>query len=164
MQTYRAVVKVGQDGRIEVSGAPFPPGEEVEVVVSDNRLTREQRLALWDEAVRKLRSTPGVEQITDEDIEAEIEAYLLGVSACARSITSKTRSLTPRSRSRSAIGFWNGDASRNSATAGGERATSSAFPSARPAAASNASRAISSPKTCSAKSTPSTTPICSDND
>jgi hypothetical protein len=30
---------------------------------------------------RKLRSTPGVEQITDEDIEAEIEAYLLGVSA-----------------------------------------------------------------------------------
>ena len=77
MQTFRAVVKVGQDGRIEVSGAPFPPGEEVEVVVSDNRLTREQRLALWDEAVRKLRATPGVEQITDEDIEAEIEAYRL---------------------------------------------------------------------------------------
>ena len=77
MQTFRAVVKVGQDGRIEVSGAPFSPGEEVEVVVSDKRLTREQRLALWDEAVRKLRATPGVEQITDEDIEGEIEAYRL---------------------------------------------------------------------------------------
>jgi hypothetical protein len=77
MQTYRAIVKVGQDGRIEVSGAPFPPGEEVEVVVSDKRATKEQRLALWDEAVRKLRATPGADLITDEDIEAEITACRL---------------------------------------------------------------------------------------
>lgn len=77
MQSFRAVVKVGQDGRIEVSGVPFPPGEEVEVLVSDNRLTNEQRLALWDEAVRKLRATRCVEQITDEAIESEIQAFRL---------------------------------------------------------------------------------------
>ncbi len=75
MQTFRAIVKVGQDGRIEVSGAPFPPGEEVEVVVSDNRLTTTQRLALWDDAVRKLRATPGIDRISDDDIEAEIAVH-----------------------------------------------------------------------------------------
>ena len=79
MANWRALVKIKNAGKIELTGLPSQAGEEVEVAIAspDERL---ERLARWKVLVEETRAQLNGQPVTDEDIDREIDA----VRAAAR--------------------------------------------------------------------------------
>ncbi|MCK6567756.1 MAG: hypothetical protein DCC59_10950 [Chloroflexi bacterium] len=75
MDTYRVRTKVSKDGYLSITGLPFRPGAEVEVIV---RAEPQNRQALVNELkalFEEIQSLPLAQTITEEEIAAEIAAY-----------------------------------------------------------------------------------------
>ncbi len=77
MDSYRTIDKVVEPGQVVVA-VPYAPGEIVEVVVRPTSEDRQERLRRFYELMKETQSLPQVQNLTDEDIEAEIEAYRAG--------------------------------------------------------------------------------------
>lgn len=75
MQTYRTLLVVEDPSRIILSNLPFRRGQLVEVIVlgeeKDSQTQARQLASLFKET----QTLPQVQQLTEEDIEAEIAAY-----------------------------------------------------------------------------------------
>jgi hypothetical protein len=78
MQAYETSATVQGQGFVSVAGVPFAPGTEVEVTISPKRSLPEQFAAAWQRVCRDLRTTEGVENITDDEIQKEIDRYRAG--------------------------------------------------------------------------------------
>lgn len=78
MNAYKTYVTVTDLQELVLSNLPFQPGQKVEVIViaeDDERKDLSQRLKqLFDET----QAIPGIQDITEEEITAEIEAYRRG--------------------------------------------------------------------------------------
>ena len=76
MNAYKTYVTVTDLQELVLSNLPFQPGQKVEVIViDDERKDLSQRLKqLFDET----QAIPGIQDITEEEITAEIEAYRWG--------------------------------------------------------------------------------------
>lgn len=78
MNAYKTYVTVTDSQELVLSNLPFKPGQKVEVIVLSEDETRKdvsQRLKqLFDET----QAIPGIKDITEEEIKAEIEAYRRG--------------------------------------------------------------------------------------
>ena len=78
MNAYKTYVTVTDSQELVLSNLPFKPGQKVEVIVLSEDETRKdvsQRLKqLFDET----QAIPGIQDITEEEIKAEIEAYRRG--------------------------------------------------------------------------------------
>lgn len=78
MNAYKKYITIEDPNHVVLSGLPFQPGQRVEVIVlaeDDNRSAISQKLKdLFD----RTQAIPGVQDITEEEIAAEIEAYRRG--------------------------------------------------------------------------------------
>ena len=78
MTTYKTFVTIDNPDRVVLSNLPFQKGQRVRVVVlaaDDERETMSQQ---FRELFRKTQTLPGVSEITEADIAAEIAAYRQG--------------------------------------------------------------------------------------
>jgi hypothetical protein len=78
MQAYETSATVQGAGEIRVAGVPFEPGTEVEVSISPRRKPAEDFAAAWERVCRQMRATPTLQNITDDEIRAEIDAHRAG--------------------------------------------------------------------------------------
>ena len=78
MQTYETSATVQRHGEVHVAGVPFEPGTEVEVTISPRRKSATDFAETWDRVCRQIRGTPGLDEVTDDNIEAEIDQYRAG--------------------------------------------------------------------------------------
>ena len=78
MNAYKTYVTVTESQELVLSNLPFKPGQKVEVIVlaeDDKRKDVSQKLKqLFDET----QAIPGIQDITEEEIQAEIDAYRRG--------------------------------------------------------------------------------------
>ena len=78
MNAYKTYVTVTESQELVLSNLPFQPGQKVEVIVlaeDDKRKYLSQKFKkLFDET----QAIPGIQDITEEEITAEIEAYRRG--------------------------------------------------------------------------------------
>ena len=78
MQAYETSATVQGQGEVRVAGVPFAPGTEVEVTISPRRKNAEEFAAAWKRVCGQIRTTPGVAELTDADIQGEIDQYRAG--------------------------------------------------------------------------------------
>lgn len=78
MKAFATSTTVDSDGKIQVSDVPFASGTEVEVTVTQPRLSPDAFRAAWERICRELRAKPGVENLTDTEIQREIDDYRAG--------------------------------------------------------------------------------------
>lgn len=78
MNAYKKYITIEDPNHVVLSGLPFQPGQRVEVIVlaeDDHKSAISQKLKdLFD----RTQAIPGVQDITEEEIAAEIEAYRRG--------------------------------------------------------------------------------------
>jgi hypothetical protein len=73
MKAYETNATVEGRGQIHLAGVPFAAGTEVEVTISPKRRSAEEFAAEWQEICEKLRQRPGLSEISDEEIQKEID-------------------------------------------------------------------------------------------
>jgi len=78
MNTYETSATVKDQGEVRVAGVPFAPGTEVEISISPKRRSAEEFTAAWRRVCADLRSRPGVQNISEEEIRGEIDRYRAG--------------------------------------------------------------------------------------
>ena len=78
MQSFETSATVGDNGQAQLTGLPFPSGTEIEVSVIPRRRPPEDFAAAWERVSRELRSARSVKNITDDEIQAEINAHRAG--------------------------------------------------------------------------------------
>ena len=78
MNAYKKYMTIEDPNQVVLSDLPFQPGQRVEVIIlaeDSDRATLGQKIRdLFD----KTQALPGVQDITEEEIAAEIEAYRRG--------------------------------------------------------------------------------------
>jgi hypothetical protein len=79
MQAYRFYTTTAESGQIVLTGLPFPAGVQVEVLVIADTPSRAELVKDWTESCRRIQGLPHLQDLTDEDIAAEINAYRSGV-------------------------------------------------------------------------------------
>ena len=72
MQAYETSTTVQGEGVVSIAGVPFEPGTEVEVMISPRRKSAEAFAAAWQRVCCEIRARPGIENLTDDDIQKEI--------------------------------------------------------------------------------------------
>ncbi len=73
MKSFGTWTTVGPQGEIRVVGAPFAPGDEVEVVVSAKRSNPAEFMAQWDRVCSELRRQAPI--LNDDEVQRELEDY-----------------------------------------------------------------------------------------
>ncbi len=78
MKAYETSATVDAQGQLRLSGVPFAPGTQVEVTISPKRGSSEAFAAAWQRATAQLRSRAGLEDVSDDDLQKEIDDYRAG--------------------------------------------------------------------------------------
>ncbi len=78
MRSFDTVTVVDANGEIRLSQLPYSPGTEVQVNISPKRQSAAEFLSAWEQSCETLRSTPHLQQITDVEIQQEIDDYRAG--------------------------------------------------------------------------------------
>jgi hypothetical protein len=78
MNSYETSATVGDQGRVLVVGVPFAPGTQVEVSISPKRRTADEFATAWQRVCAEMRGRPGLKDVTDDDIRAEVDGYRAG--------------------------------------------------------------------------------------
>ena len=77
MNAYKKYITIEDPNHVVLSDLPFKPGQRVEVIIlaeDSKRAISEELRDLFD----RTQAIPGVQDITEEEIAAEIEAYRRG--------------------------------------------------------------------------------------
>ncbi|MUL39091.1 hypothetical protein [Gloeocapsopsis dulcis] len=77
MNAYKKYITIEDPNHVVLSDLPFQPGQRVEVIIlaeNSDRAISEKLRDLFD----KTQAIPGVQDITEHEIAAEIEAYRRG--------------------------------------------------------------------------------------
>lgn len=75
MQSWETSATVEREGQVCVGGVPFAPGTEVDVTISPKRKLTEEFATAWRQVCDELRSAPGLSEISEDDIQNEIDAF-----------------------------------------------------------------------------------------
>jgi hypothetical protein len=78
MQTYATSTTVQGQGEVHVAGVPFAAGTEVEVMISPRRKNAAEFAQAWERVCSQIRRAPGVDEISEADIQTEIDRYRAG--------------------------------------------------------------------------------------
>jgi hypothetical protein len=78
MKAYETNATVEGRGQIHLAGVPFAAGTEVEVTISPKRRSAEEFAAEWQRVCEELRRGAGLSEMSDEDIQKEIDDYKVG--------------------------------------------------------------------------------------
>jgi len=75
MNTVTKKTKVESDGWLKVQAPPELENQEVDVIIVPKRPPANERLAAWKRLGEDIQSLPSSKEITDEDIQKEIDDY-----------------------------------------------------------------------------------------
>lgn len=78
MPPFETTATVADSDEIHVSGLPFQAGTEVNVTISPKRQSAEEFSAAWQRLTGALRREPHLQNITDEDIQSEVDRFRAG--------------------------------------------------------------------------------------
>jgi hypothetical protein len=75
MLAYRTYVTIADPKQIIITDVPFAAGEQVEVLILAQTTTRTVAIQRLDALFERTQALPQVQQLTEAEIIAEIEAY-----------------------------------------------------------------------------------------
>jgi hypothetical protein len=78
MNTVTKKTKVEPDGWLRVQAPPELENQEVDVIIVPRRPPAAERVAGWRRLSEEIQNLPGSKEITDEDIQKEIDDYRAG--------------------------------------------------------------------------------------
>ena len=78
MKTYETTATVAADGSVKVKAPPELINQEVDVILRTKRPSAAERVAAWERLCRRIQSLPHIQQVTEEDIQREIDAVRAG--------------------------------------------------------------------------------------
>ena len=78
MNAYKAYITIEDPKQVILSDLPFQPGQRVAVIILAEENPRAEMSQKLRELFDRTQALPGVEDITEEEITAEIEAYRRG--------------------------------------------------------------------------------------
>jgi hypothetical protein len=78
MTTYKAFLTIEDPDQVVLSNLPFQKGQRVRVVILAEDNERDKMSKRFRQLFRATQILPGVSEVTEEDITAEIEAYRRG--------------------------------------------------------------------------------------
>ena len=78
MNTITKKTKVEPDGWLKVQAPPELENQEVDVIIVPQRPPAAERVAAWKRLAEEVQTSPGSKEITDEDIQKEIDDYRAG--------------------------------------------------------------------------------------
>jgi hypothetical protein len=78
MNAYRTVLTVTEPHQVVVNDLPFREGEQVEVIVLPADKNNSTLVASWEQLLKDTQSLSHIQQLTDEEIEAELAAHRSG--------------------------------------------------------------------------------------
>ena len=78
MKTFEITTTVDPAGEIRLAGVPFSAGTQVDVIVSPKRKTAEEFGRAWQQVCQQLRNLPQLQNVRDEEIQAEVAEYRAG--------------------------------------------------------------------------------------
>jgi hypothetical protein len=78
MNAYKTYVTVTESQELVLSNLPFQPGQKVEVIVIAKDDKRKDLSQKFKKLLDETQAIPGIQDITEEEIAAEIEAYRRG--------------------------------------------------------------------------------------
>ena len=78
MKAFETSATVQPQGDVRVVGVPFAPGTEVEVTISPRRKTAAEFVETWQRVTSDLRKLPQKGEISDGEIQQEIDDYRAG--------------------------------------------------------------------------------------
>jgi hypothetical protein len=78
MNTLTKKTKVESDGWLKIQAPPELENQEVDVIIIPQRPTASERVTAWRGLTEAIGSLPHSEEITDEEIQKEIDDYRAG--------------------------------------------------------------------------------------
>ncbi|MGI9066556.1 MAG: hypothetical protein ACR2HX_09140 [Pyrinomonadaceae bacterium] len=78
MNTVTKKTKVEANGWLKVQAPPELENQEVDVIIVPQRPLAAERVAAWDDLREKTRSLPDLKDITDDEIQMEVDDYRAG--------------------------------------------------------------------------------------
>ncbi|PDW00038.1 hypothetical protein [Candidatus Viridilinea mediisalina] len=81
MKAYRTYRTVTDAKQLFLSDLPFQPGEVVEILILAQDPDRALALQRLDALFQRSQALPQAQELTDDEIAAEIEAYRMGQSS-----------------------------------------------------------------------------------
>ncbi|MEH2014652.1 hypothetical protein [Nostoc sp.] len=78
MNAYKKYITITDASQLILSDLPFPVGQRVEIIILAEDNPRAEISKKLKDLFDKTQSLPGVQDITEAEIEAEIEAYKRG--------------------------------------------------------------------------------------
>ncbi|MBW4596831.1 MAG: hypothetical protein KME46_29015 [Brasilonema angustatum HA4187-MV1] len=78
MNAYKIYVTIEDPNNVVLSNLPFQRGQRVEVIILAEDNERSAMSQKMRDLFDRTQSLPGVQEITSEDIAAEVEAYRRG--------------------------------------------------------------------------------------
>ena len=78
MNTVTKKTRVEPDGWLKVQAPPELQNQEVDVIIVPQRPPAAERLTAWQSLSDEIQNLPDSKEITDEDIQKEIEDYRAG--------------------------------------------------------------------------------------
>ncbi len=78
MNTVIKRTKVEPDGWLKVQAPSELENQEVDVIIVPRRRPAVERLAAWKQLCEEVQSLPASKEISDEDIQKEIDDYRAG--------------------------------------------------------------------------------------
>ena len=78
MEAYRTYRTITDAKQIVLSDLPFQPGQVVEILVLAQASDRALVLSRLDQLLQSCQALPQVQELTDDEIAAEIDAYRKG--------------------------------------------------------------------------------------
>ncbi|MBR8840124.1 MAG: hypothetical protein DSM106950_40570 [Stigonema ocellatum SAG 48.90 = DSM 106950] len=78
MNVYKTYVTIEDPNNVVLSNLPFQPGQRVEVIICAKNNERAEISKKVRDLFDLTLAIPGVQEITEEEIAAEIEAYRRG--------------------------------------------------------------------------------------
>ncbi|QLE58903.1 hypothetical protein [Nostoc sp. TCL26-01] len=78
MNAYKKYITIKDPKQLILSDLPFQPGQRVEIIIVPEDNLKEEINKKIEILFDKTQSLPGVQDITEEEITAEIEAYRRG--------------------------------------------------------------------------------------
>ncbi|WP_375467420.1 hypothetical protein [uncultured Nostoc sp.] len=78
MNAYKKYITITDPSQLILSDLPFPVGQRVEIIILAEDNPRAEISKKLKDLFDKTQSLPGVQDITEAEIEAEIEAYKHG--------------------------------------------------------------------------------------
>ena len=78
MNAYKTYITIEDPNNVVLSNLPFQPGQRVEVIIWTENNERAEISKKVMDLFDLTQAIPGVQEITEEEIAAEIEAYRRG--------------------------------------------------------------------------------------